>query len=227
MSNLVDNPILNSAFEEPTRYHHIELDADPVIREGRRPPQYLMARRERKGGAAQVLHEPVELELVSRIRERVKNWRESGYPGATRTTRELLEHWRSADRERPLFFCQLEAAETILWLTEAPEKERVGVEVPAEHTDSPLSRWCCKMATGSGKTILMAMLVAWQVLNKLANRQDARFSDAVLVVCPNLTVRDRLRGSDEAAPGADPERPLIPNAKGNYFESFDLVPRHL
>ncbi len=227
MSNLVDNPILNSAFEEPTRYHHFQRGNDPEVREGRRLGQYLMARAERHGGAAQVLHEPIELELVNRIRERVKAWREARYPGTSRVTRELLEYWLAPERERRFFFCQVEAAETVIWLTEGPTNDKVGIEIAKEHPDSNLPRWCCKMATGSGKTILMAMLIGWQILNKVSNRQDARFSDAVLVVCPNLTVRDRLRGSDETKGGREPERPLIPNAKGNYFERFDIVPPHL
>jgi len=217
MSNLVDNPILNSAFEEPTRYHHFQRGRDPEVCEGRRPAQYLMARAERHGGAAQVLHVSIKLELVNRIRERVKAWREAGYPGTTRITMELLEYWRSPDHHRRFFFCQLEAADTVIWLTEGPAKGKVGIDIPKEHADSDLPRWCCKMATGSGKTVLMAMLIAWQILNKVSNRQDARFSDAVLVVCPNLTVRDRLRGSDETKGGQEPERPLIPNATGNYL----------
>jgi type III restriction enzyme len=224
MSNLVENPILNSAFEEPARYHHFAPGKEAEVRDGRRSAQYLMARRERHGGVAQILHEYVELELVNRIRKRVKAWREAGYPGVTRVTKELLDYWRSSDRERRFFFCQLEAVETVVFLTEGPAKEKVGIEIPKEHPDSDLPRWCCKMATGSGKTVVMAMLIAWQVLNKLANRQDARFSDSVLVVCPNLTVRDRLRGQDETKAGKEPERPLIPNAKGNYFERFDVVP---
>jgi type III restriction enzyme len=200
---------------------------EPEIREGRRLAQYLMARRERKGGAAQVLHEHVELELVNRIRERVKSWREAGYPGTTRITRDLLKYWWSLERERRFFFCQLEAAETVIFLTEGPARDKVGIEIPKEHPDSDLPRWCCKMATGSGKTVVMAMLIAWQILNKVSTRQDARFSDAVLVVCPNLTVRDRLRGAEETKAGKELERPLIPNAKGNYFERFDVVPENL
>jgi len=138
-------------------------------------------------------------------------------------TRILLEHWRQEDRMRRLFFCQLEAAETIIWLTEAPSSERQGVEVPADvpfdeksvgAEFGPLLRYCCKMATGSGKTVVMAMLIAWSVLNKVQNRQDRRFSDAVLAVCPNLTIKERLQV-------------LIPGKPGNYFEEFDLVPRSL
>jgi type III restriction enzyme len=68
------------------------------------------------------------------------------------------------------------------------------------------------MATGSGKTVVMGMVIAWQVLNKLANPQDRRFSDAVLLVCPNLTIRERLQV-------------LLPWKPGNYYEKFDLVPR--
>jgi type III restriction enzyme len=227
MNNLVDNPVINTAFAEPTRHFLITRNQAPQLLDGRRPAQYIMARRARKGGGAEVLHESVELELVNRIRERVQAWREAGYPGVTRVTRELLEYWQAPDRDRRFFFCQIEAAETIIFFSEGPDKDKVGIEVPKEHSASDLPRMCCKMATGSGKTIIMAMLIAWQILNKVQARGDALFSDSVLIVCPNLTVRDRLRGSEATQSGREPERPLIPNAKGNYFEKFDVVPPHL
>ncbi len=76
-----------------------------------------------------------------------------------------------------VFFCQLEAIETLIWLTGAPEAEKTGVEIPGDGGE--FVRWCCKMATGTGKTVIMAMLIAWQVLNKIANRQDTRFAKDV------------------------------------------------
>ncbi|MBI3321727.1 MAG: DEAD/DEAH box helicase family protein [Candidatus Omnitrophica bacterium] len=245
MSNLVDQPILNDAYLEPTRHWHIEPGREPELQESRRPAQYVVARAERKGGAAQLLHEAVPLESVNHIRERVNAWRQAGYPGVSRVTRELLAHWnrpieeykeqKQAERGsldgpavssagRRTFFCQREAVETVIWLNEVPEAEKAGITIPAEHPEGTFERLALKMATGSGKTIVMAMLSAWSICNKVANRQDARFSDTVLVVTPNLTVRDRLAGDPERP---DAPRALIPGAPGNYYEEFELVPTHL
>jgi type III restriction enzyme len=163
-----------------------------------------------RGGPGTLLEEEfVELPLVNDIRERVGRWRAAGYPGATRTTLELLRHWRGRGTDdRPLFFCQLEAVETAIWLVEGPVAEIS--RLPLEQQER-YARHCLKMATGSGKTVVMAMLIAWSVLNKARQPQDRRYSDAVLVVCPNLTVRERLEVLKPATPG-------------NYYETFDLVP---
>jgi type III restriction enzyme len=205
---LVDNPILNSPFEEPTRYWAYE-EGQPVLKEGRRPAGYYLKARTRGPQTSLFEEEFVPLEQVNTIRERVKAWRERGYPGVTPITRQLLNHWNNPDRERKLFFCQREAAETLIWLVEASAAEKQGIVIPK---DNGLTRYACKMATGSGKTLVMGMVIAWQVLNKLANPQDRRFSDAVLLVCPNLTIRERLQV-------------LLPWKPGNYYEKFDLAPR--
>ncbi len=108
------------------------------------------------------------------------------------------------------FFCQLEAIETLIWLTEAPPAERQGIDIPGD--GGAFRRLCAKMATGSGKTIVMAMLIAWQVLNKVTYAQDKRFSRNVFVVAPGLTVRNRLQV-------------LVPdNPAGSYFDEFNIVP---
>jgi len=216
MNNLVDNPILNDAYEEPPRYWHFERGKEPEVRNGRRPAQYVMAKRSREGGTAQILHEYIELETVNRIRDRVKRWRDSNYPNVTHVTRELLDYWSSPERERRLFFCQLEAVETVIWLTEALESEKVGIRV-----ESPdlFTRWCLKMATASGKTVVMAMLIAWSLINKAVNPQDARFSNGVLIVSPNLTVKDRLQV-------LYPERESV-DGRPSYYTEFDIVPSHL
>jgi type III restriction enzyme len=207
---LVDNPILNSPFEEPTGYWAYE-EGQPVLKEGRRPAGYYLKMRTRGPQMAMLEEQFVSLDLVNTIRERVKAWRERGYPGVTPITRQLLNHWSNPERERRLFFCQREAAETLIWLVEASPAEKQGIIIPK---DNGLTRYACKMATGSGKTVVMGMVIAWQVLNKLANPQDRRFSDAVLLVCPNLTIRERLRV-------------LLPWKPGNYYDRFDLVPRGL
>ena len=110
----------------------------------------------------------------------------------TSITKRLLEHWTDIEEfeSRRFFFCQLEAAETIIWLTEGPDAGKVGIDVPADGGE--FRRLCAKMATGSGKTVVMAMVIAWHVLNKVAYPQDPRFSKNVLVVAPGLTVRSRL-----------------------------------
>ena len=208
MSLLVENPILNSPFEEPTRYWAYE-EGQPVLEEGRRPAGYYLKPRTRGPQTSLLEEEFVPLDLVNTIRERVKAWRERGYPGVTPITRELLNYWNNPERERRLFFCQREAAETLIWLVEASPAEKQGIVIPK---DNGLTRYACKMATGSGKTVVMGMVIAWQVLNKLADPQDRRFSDAVLIVCPNLTILERLQV-------------LLPREPDNYYEKFDLVPR--
>jgi len=205
---LVDNPILNSPFEEPMHYWAYE-EGQPVLKEGRRPAGYYLKPRTGKDRAALLEEEFVPLELVNTIRERVKAWRERGYPEVTPITRQLLNHWNNPDRERRLFFCQNEAVQTLIWLVEASPAEKQGIVTPK---DNGLTRYACKMATGSGKTVVMGMVIAWHVLNKLANPQDRRFSDAVLLVCPNLTIRERLQV-------------LLPWKPNNYYDKFDLVPR--
>jgi hypothetical protein len=95
---------------------------------------------------AMLEEEFVPLELVNTIRERVKAWRERGYPGVTPITRQLLNHWNNPERERRLFFCQREAAETLIWLIEASPAEKQGIAIPK---DNGLTRYACKMATGS------------------------------------------------------------------------------
>jgi type III restriction enzyme len=205
---LVDNPVLNSPFEEPLRYWAYE-EGQPVLVEGRRPAGYYLKARTRGPQMALLEEEFVPLDLVNTIRERVKAWRERGYPGTTPITRQLLNHWNNPERERKLFFCQREAVETLIWLIEASPAEKQGMAIPR---DNGLTRYACKMATGSGKTVVMGMVIAWQVLNKLANPQDRRFSDAVLLVCPNLTIRERLQV-------------LLPWKPNNYYDKFDLVPR--
>jgi type III restriction enzyme len=85
------------------------------------------------------------------------------------------------------------------------------------------------MATGSGKTVVMAMVIAWSVLNKVHAPRSKRYSDAVLVLCPNLTIKERLGGAPRELEleGPEPQRPIVPGARGNYYEAFDLVPSGL
>ena len=220
--NAVDNPILNSPFRAPERYWDFS-GAVAQIREGRRAAGYTgVARTDRGSHTAQAEQELITLQLVNDVRQRVGEWRKNRWPGVTTTTRDLLEHWTRDERKR-LFYCQIEAAETIIWLTESHVADRQGIDVPADIPNDfesldkkylPLVRYCLKMATGSGKTTVMAMLAAWQITNRAVNKHDGRFTDAILVVAPNLTVKDRLEVLKPAVPA-------------NYYAKFDLVPAHL
>lgn len=217
--NAVDNPIVNNPFDEPTRHYDFSGQLPRIIEE-RRPAGYHGVPRTEQAQGAIAAHAVLPLTLANDIRGRVKAWRARGYPNVTRTTRDLLEHWNRRDH-RQLFFCQREAAETLIWLVEATPADRQGIDVPLDGPNDmdsiakgyePLRRHCAKMATGSGKTIVMGMICAWSILNKLVDRQDTRFSDSVLIVGPNLTVKERL--------GV-----LVPRQSGNYYDKFDLVPR--
>jgi hypothetical protein len=132
------------------------------------------------------------------VRGYVRAWRDTDYPGITRTTRQLLEYWKRPERNRRLFFCQIEAVETAICLTECAERlgrpHLLNLLRDANEASNPgLNRVAFKLATGSGKTVVMAMLIAWHALNKIENPQDARFSDSFLIVAPGITIRDRLR----------------------------------
>ena len=209
----IDRLIINSPYEEPKLHWRYDRETRTFRRvEGRRPAGYVVA-----SGDSKAFDDPgifVEIPLVNQIRPRVKAWREAGYPGVTSITKRLLDHWRDPEEfdRRRFFFCQLEAVETLIWLTEAPAAERVGIEIPGDGGD--FVRQCCKMATGSGKTIVMAMVISWHILNKVANPQDARFSKNVLVIAPGLTVKKRLAVLELAA-------------EGNYYEAFNIVPSAL
>jgi len=209
----IDKLIINSPYQEPKYYWHYDREHRRFEkREGRRPAGYVVATRGSKSFDDPGIFVPIE--LVEKIRPRVKAWREKDYPGVTGITRRLLHHWQDPEerKDRRFFFCQLEAIQTLIWLTEAPEADRAGIDIPTD--GGPLSRWCSKMATGTGKTVIMSMLIAWQVLNKITNRQDTRFSKSVLVVAPGLTVKRRLSV-------------LNFNDFDNYYEEFNIIPQGL
>ncbi len=157
MPKTIDQLIINSPYQEPSRhwtYHREIREFD--LKDGRRPAGYLRA--SEKSRSADDPGVFIELPLGNQIRQRVKEWRKN-YSGVTGITKRLLKHWNDPDqRDLRLFFCQLEAIETLIWLTEAPEAERVGLDIPGDGGE--FRRLCSKMATGSGKTIVMAMLIA-------------------------------------------------------------------
>ncbi len=151
-----------------------------------------------------------ELAIVNAIRARVDEWRADAYPGVTIVTRKLLEHWHDEDaRQHPFYFCQLEAIETLIWWVEGAEAYKQGLHLPGD--GGPWERLCNKMATGAGKTTVMAMIITWQVLNALTYpRRNKAFSRAVFIVAPGLTVKGRLQV-------------LMPRG-GSYYDEFNLCP---
>ena len=226
---VIENPIINSPFDEPTRHFRFtdEGITDEIV-DGRRVSSYFVpiARPKKKRGAQMALFDTEwtqdrieENKLVNHIRQRVAMWRQGGHLGVTPTTARLIAYWTDPTRDKKLFFCQNEALETAIYITEVARKYNdAWIENAireANDTSNPgLGRMAFKMATGSGKTVVMAMLIAWHTLNKRANPQDARFSDTFLIVTPGITIRDRLRV-------------LLPNDPDNYYRKRDVVPAHL
>jgi type III restriction enzyme len=224
---VIDNPILNSPFREPTR--HFQFDDEGitnVVVDSRRVSSYFIPipRSKKKGKQLEFDTEWTkdrieENKHVNRIRERVAIWRKGGYAGVTNVTRRLLEYWTNPEREKKLFFCQIEALETFIYIQEVANKygdswiENMLRE--ANDSSNPsLNRIACKMATGSGKTVVMGMVIAWHTINKLENPQDARFTDTFLIITPGITIRDRLRV-------------LLPNDPHNYYRERDILPSDL
>ncbi|MYH49037.1 MAG: hypothetical protein F4151_05760 [Gammaproteobacteria bacterium] len=223
--NSVTHPIINSPYEQPTRYwrldHEHRATSEQVI--GRRPSANLPAvPTQRLGEQLPLIHN----QLVNDIREAVGIWRANGYAGATANTKRLLAHWTNPLALRRLFFAQVEALETLIWLTEiAPESgarpandlllraSRAGGDL-----NDGLMRMAVKMATGTGKTATMGMVIAWHAVNAGGGRRNARhtgrYHTQFLAITPGLTVRERLRALDPAAPS-------------NVYAELDLVPADL
>jgi len=206
--------IINSPYDEPQYYWQYDPQTDNYYQAvGRRPAGYLVANTTtQKSSSFYSAGHFMPMPLVNQIRQLVKDWRQANYPGITSITRSLLNHWyhltaRENHRHYRFFFCQLEAIETLIWLTESPADSRP----PIPSDGSLFPRFCCKMATGTGKTVVMAMLIAWQVLNKITYPDDPRFSTNILIIAPGLTVKSRLQV-------------LLPSHPQNYYEVFQIVP---
>ena len=224
---VIENPVINSPFKEPNKHFRFtEEGITNEVIESRRPSAYFIpiAKPKKKGKQLSFDTEWTQDRLkendeINRIRSRVSMWRQGGYVGITKTTARLLEYWTNPEREKKLFFCQIEALETAIYITEVAKKygdawiENKLREVN-EDANPLIFRTAFKMATGSGKTVVMAMIIAWQALNKLASPQDARFSDTFLIVTPGITIRDRLRV-------------LLPNDPQNYYRQRDILPSDL
>jgi type III restriction enzyme len=231
MSFEVAEPIQNGPFDRPERYWYIAEGEQPDLRKGRRASVVFPPRDQRQAWElnpavmrpSQEYRNGYELVLVNLIRERVADWQAKGFPGLTRTTLDLIAWWTREGREQRLFYAQLEAALTVIFLKEGRADLLQGITIPRDEPSDErkaegyagFQRYACKMATGAGKTTVMAMLAAWSILNKVNDRSDARFSDVALVVCPNVTIKTRLQE-------LDPQR-----GDASVYRTRDLVPPHL
>ena len=211
MSKTSTSLIINSPYSAPSQHwRFIEEGKSLELAEGRRQAGYMIA--DPKAKAHQDRGIFVELPLVNQIRRRVDAWRAADYSGVTGITKALLEHWSDNEqREYPFFYCQIEAIETLIWRLEAPDSAKVGINIPTDGGE--FRRVCSKLATGTGKTVVMAMLIAWQAINRATYPRDGRFSQNVFIVAPNLTVRERLSV-------------LVPS-EANYYDEFGIVPLSL
>ena len=235
-----DHPILNSPYRIPLRHWELDKEGQPTQRivEKRRSADFITpipkSQKQKKAKAqTEIVYDEgqglstagqqygLTAEIINEVRHNVDQWRalpSKSTWGVTPETARLLEHWRTGkfDRERP-FFCQIEAAETAIWLTEVAPKTASGKRVldlvkNANLGANPeLDRMALKLATGAGKTTIMAMLIAWQTVNAVRHPGSKMFTKGFLVVTPGITIKDRLRV-------------LLPNDAKNYYLDRQLVP---
>ena len=210
-----DNPVLNNPYEEPKYYYDTDMNGNidyATVINGRRPYGYDVNIVPKKRGDQTIFSQKAFIsvdpnaEFINGIRKEVKEWREAGYPKASRITKELLDFWFNNKERRAnlrLFFCQREAVETAVWLNEIAERDPntgnyiMNLLGERRHTVSMddayvLPRTAFKMATGTGKTVVMAMLILYNYLNKRANPMDTHYADHFLLCAPGITIRDRL-----------------------------------
>jgi type III restriction enzyme len=230
MAETLSNPILNSPYQPPES--HFELGPQGptgTILPGRRPSEsFIPIPATRKARSTQQTidfdatgERREQNSLINDIRREVERWRVNNWNGVTPYTRKLLSHWAASQpvRDDPVFFCQREAAETAIFLAEVAGRHgtadyRTRLDEENALHNNGLPRIGLKMATGTGKTVVMAMLIAWQTVNKVMTPRDARFAQRFLVVTPGITIRDRL--------GV-----LHPERDDSYFRERDLVPPDL
>ena len=242
MSNpFFDHPILNSPYEGPQRYWELDASGQPTqqIIGTRRRAEFITPipkPKKRKGSKDQtemVFDEGKGIStkeqqydpnpIINEIRGYVETWRNLAPSQwqVTPETQRLLQHWRhhKFSNQRP-FFCQIEAAETAIWLTEVAPLSKPGKRILElldrvnKEANPELMRMALKLATGAGKTTVMAMLIAWQTINAVRRSGSKSFTRGFLIVAPGLTIKDRLRV-------------LQPNDPDSYYASRELVPHDL
>ena len=235
-----EHPILNSPYARPGRHWELDADRQPTHRvlDRRRPCDLITPvpkpkkRRQGRGqgeimlggkdGLSDGEQEYNPKPIINELRTYVEAWRALPNPAqwlVTPETARLLKHWRTHSFQgiKP-FFCQIEAVETAIWLTEvAPKmgarfgKFRAHLEGANAQANPELMRLALKMATGAGKTTVMAMLIAWQTVNAVRRPNSRTFSRGFLIVAPGITIKDRLRV-------------LQPNDPDSYYRSREIVP---
>jgi len=240
-----EQPILNSPYEYPARYWELDDDGQPTQRiiEKRRSAKFITPIPKPRKRKTKDTHQQLEFvfdegkglstkeqqydptPIINALRREVDQWRCLKNPNDWKVTPEtarLLQHWRhhKFNDIRP-FFCQVEAVETAIWLTEVAPKSRKSEKGFLEHladannnANPELMRLALKMATGAGKTTVMAMIIAWQTINAVRRPNSKKFTRGFLIVTPGLTIRDRLRV-------------LFPNDPDSYYQSRELVPNDM
>jgi len=246
-SDFFEKPILNSPYEYPSQHWELDAEGQPPnnIIDARRKSAYVTPvpkprkrRRERDKKQAELVFKEGETAgittatqqydtnaIINEIRQYVDQWRALPNPHQWQVTPEtarLLQHWRKHPFQgaRP-FFCQVEAIETAIWLTEvAPQQGERGKKfldylVASNAQANPeLFRIALKLATGAGKTTVIAMLIAWQTINSVRHPNSKLFTRGFLVVTPGITIRDRLRV-------------ILPSDPDNYYKQRELIPGDL
>ncbi|HTD84173.1 MAG TPA: DEAD/DEAH box helicase family protein [Gemmatimonadaceae bacterium] len=232
-----EKPILNSPYDYPAEHWELDETGQPTnhILTHRRPAKYITPipkpKKQKQGQKALVFDEGRGIStedqqydptpIINELRVHVDRWRKLKNPSqwnVTPETARLLQHWRSyAFNDVTPFFCQVEAVETAIWLTEVAPGTKVGrrflelLRAANERSNPGLSRLALKLATGAGKTTVMAMLIAWQTINAVRRVNSKHFTRGFLIVTPGLTIKDRLRV-------------LRPNDPDSYYRTRELVP---
>jgi type III restriction enzyme len=230
-----EKPILNSPYEIPSQHWELDKSGQPThqLIKSRRPAEFISPipkPRKQKFNQGELLAEQdisnnrqtyATSLFINSVREKVSEWRKIVSPEKWQVSPEtarLLQHWRHYDFHgvRP-FFCQLEAIETAIWLAEVAPLSKQGQnfieQITTANKDANPEIWrvALKLATGAGKTTVMAMLIAWQTINAARHPSSKKFTRGFLVVTPGITIRDRLQI-------------LQPNHPDNYYSNRELVP---
>ena len=238
-----DHPILNSPYDYPVRHWELDKDGQPTqkVIVTRRRAEFITPipkpkKRRSSSEQQQIVFDEGkglssekqqydQTSLINAVRQEVDKWRTLPNPNSWQVTPEtarLLQHWRhhKFNSIKP-FFCQIEAVETAIWLTEvAPQAGKAGkrfldhLEDANNNANPEITRLALKLATGAGKTTVMAMIIAWQVVNATRRPQSKKFTRGFLIVTPGITIRDRLRV-------------LQPNDPYSYYQSRELVPNDM
>lgn len=227
MAYVVDRVVICDAYKEPQRHYQILPGGKSRLVLERRPSKrYLVGGRDARGGITAVVGQSPDLfqddvaaneklnDFINKLRDEVRAWRDGGYPGTALVTRRLLEWWFEREEERKaigrqFFFCQREAVETLIFLYECQGRRKMP-------ETGELLRYALKLATGTGKTVVMALLVVWSTLHK-RKVSGSTLSQNFLVLVPNLTVRDRVSGH----PRGDG---LDSGGEHNLYDAFEMVP---